>query len=258
MALRRRQDPAGALRRRYRPISLAEIPMALRRAALIGEDVRFYQHHGIDYVEMRRALGYPRDSFSWRSSRDRAELWHAIERSITHPGRIRGASTITQQLAKNLYLSPSRNPLRKIKEAVTAWRLEFWLPKDRILELYLNTSEMGKEIWGADAASESYFHLPARRMDEEEAASLAALLPFPRSSNPNYHPGRMVWRRNLILARMGGRPVIVPPDTASAIPVEPSPDTQPDTIQTSSPPDTIALLRVLPARSANRNQPCIR
>ena len=220
MALRRRQDPAGALRRRYHPVPLAEIPMTLRRAALIGEDVRFYQHRGIDYVEMRRAMGYPRDDYSWTSSRDRSDLWHAIERSVTHPGRIRGASTITQQLAKNLYLSPSRNPLRKVKEAVTAWRLEFWLPKDRILELYLDTSEMGKEIWGAEAASEAYFRTPARRMTEEESASLAALLPFPRSSNPDYRPGRMIWRRNLIVARMGGRPVVVPPDTGAIVPTD--------------------------------------
>ncbi|HEY4100523.1 MAG TPA: biosynthetic peptidoglycan transglycosylase [Gemmatimonadales bacterium] len=236
MALRRHQDPAGALHRRYHPVRLGGIPMALRRSALIGEDVRFYQHHGIDYVEMRRAMGYPRDSYSWMSSRDRSDLWHAIERSVTHPGRIRGASTITQQLAKNLYLSPSRNPLRKVKEAVTAWRLEFWLPKDRILELYLDTSEMGKEIWGADAASEAYYRIPALRMTREESASLAALLPFPRSSNPDYRPGRMIWRRNLILARMGGRPAIILPDSVSRVPVDADTTASVDSVATAVPP----------------------
>ena len=95
--------------------------MAMRRTALIGEDSRFYSHHGVDFVEMRHAMGYARDSFAWTSSRDRGDLWRAITNSTAHPRTVRGASTITQQLAKNLYLSPSRNPLRKLKEAFTAW-----------------------------------------------------------------------------------------------------------------------------------------
>ena len=77
---------------------------------------------------------------------------------------MRGASTITQQLAKNLYLSPSRNPLRKLKEAVTAWRLEYWLGKDRILELYLNVVELGPEVWGVEAGSRKYFGRSARQL----------------------------------------------------------------------------------------------
>ena len=118
---------------------------------------------------------------------------------------MRGASTITQQLAKNLCLSPSRNPFRKIKEAVTAWRLEIWLPKDRILGLYLNTAEMGDEIWGVEAASQAYFRASAKELSMEQAATLAGLLPFHRSSTPYYHHWLMVWRKNLILDRMMGR-----------------------------------------------------
>lgn len=180
---------------------------------MIGEDSRFYDHHGIDYMEMRHAIGYPRDSFAWTSRRDRGNMWRAIGSTIAHPGRLRGASTITQQLAKNLYLSPSRNPLRKLKEAVTAWRLELWLPKDRILELYLNTVELGEEVWGAEAASQAYFRIPARSLSTEQAATLAATLPFPRSSNLYYRPARMLWRKDLILERMQGKPVVVPVDS---------------------------------------------
>jgi monofunctional biosynthetic peptidoglycan transglycosylase len=202
MAMRRHQDPVAALQRQYRPMPLNRIAPALKRGTMIGEDIRFYQHHGIDYVELRRALGYPRDLFRWSSGEDRGDLLHALWHSALHPGQVRGASTMTQQLAKNLYLSPSRNPLRKIKEAVTAWRLEMWLPKDRIMELYLNSVEMGPEIWGAEAASQRYFGVAARSLSDVQAATLAALLPFPRSSNPYYHPARMEWRREMILGRM--------------------------------------------------------
>lgn len=213
MAIRRREDPRAVASRRYQPVPLDRIAPAMRRAALIGEDSRFYDHGGIDYIELRHAIGYPRDSFAWTNSRDRADLWHAITGTLAHPERVRGASTITQQLAKNLYLSPTRSPLRKLKEAVTAWRLELWLPKDRILELYLNTVELGREIWGVEAASQAYFHESARALSTDQAATIAAILPFPRSSNPNYHPGRMIWRKNLILERMQGKPVAVPVDT---------------------------------------------
>jgi monofunctional biosynthetic peptidoglycan transglycosylase len=202
MVMRRHQDPVAAEHRRYQPVPLRAIAPDMRRAAMIGEDIRFYQHHGIDYIEVRRAMGYPRDSFAWTSSRDRGDLWRAMVHSVEHPEAVRGASTITQQLAKNLYLSPTRNPLRKLKEAVTAWRLELWLPKDRILELYLNTVEMGNELWGVQAGSEAYFHVSARALTAEQAATLAALLPFPRSSNPDYRPARMEWRRDFILRRM--------------------------------------------------------
>ena len=232
MAMRRDADPTAAEQRRYDPIPLADIAPVMRRAAMIGEDNRFYEHGGFDLVEMRKAVGYPRDSFALGNARDRGDLVRAVRRSWSKRGSVRGASTITQQLAKNLYLSPSRNPLRKLKEAVTAWRLEFWLSKDRILELYLNTAEMGDELWGVEAASQRYFRRSASRLSADQAATLAALLPFPRSSNPNYRPGRMNWRRDLILRRLRGEQVEVPMvepeapvDIPSPIPVPAVPDT---------------------------------
>ena len=211
--------------RRYRPIPLDAMAPALKEAAITGEDARFYTHAGIDYQEVRHALGYRRERFAWDSSRDRAELWRVAARTWDRRDALRGASTITQQVAKNLYLSPSRNPLRKLKEAVTAYRLERVLDKRRILELYLNIAELGKGIWGVEAASRRYFNVSARRLTETQAAALAATLPFPLTSNPAYRPNRMRRRQDLILRRMRGERVEVPR-------VEEEPLVQPgDTIQ---------------------------
>jgi monofunctional glycosyltransferase len=210
---------------RYRPVPLDSIAPALREAATTGEDARFWAHNGIDYLEMRRALGYGRSRFAWDSSQDREEMWRVMGRTWGRRGTVRGASTITQQVAKNLYLSPSRNPLRKLKEAVTAYRLELALGKPRILELYLNIAELGQGIWGVEAASRRYFNLPARRLTDTQAAALAATLPFPLLSNPAYRPNRMRRRQDLILRRMRGERVEVPR-------VEEEPIIQPgDTIQ---------------------------
>jgi monofunctional biosynthetic peptidoglycan transglycosylase len=198
---------------------------AVREAATTGEDARFWTHGGIDYQEVRHALGYRRGRFAWDSARDREELRRVLGKSWARRDALRGASTITQQVAKNLYLSPSRNPLRKLKEAVTAWRLELALGKPRILALYLNIAELGEGIWGVEAASQRYFNASARRLTETQAAALAATLPFPLRSNPAYRPNRMRRRQDLILRRMRGERIEVPR-------VEEEPLIQPgDTIQ---------------------------
>lgn len=220
MALRRLSDDAE---RAYRPVPLAAISPAIQRAVMIGEDHRFYEHHGIDWIAMRRAVGYPRDLFAWESARDRTQLLRALSRSLRHPGRIRGASTITQQLAKNLYLSPSRNPFRKLKEAVIAYRLEAALGKDRILELYLNVAELGDNVWGVEAAARRYFGRSAATVNAVQAAALAGTLPHPRTSNPGYRPGRMRWRQRLILGRMEA-PAVNPPVEAASPASDSSPD----------------------------------
>jgi monofunctional biosynthetic peptidoglycan transglycosylase len=135
----------------------------LKRAVLVAEDIRFFSHHGFEVAELRSA----------------------VERAIETGAAPRGASTITQQLAKNLWLSPSRDPVRKLKEAVLTWQLERTLPKRRILELYLNVAEFGPGIYGAEAASRRYFGKPASALGEDEAAQLAAALPMPS----RWHPG---------------------------------------------------------------------
>jgi len=185
-----------------RPTDLRDISPVLQRMVIIGEDSRFRTHHGIDPVEIADALGAD-------GGRGFAATLAAAWR---HRDRLRGASTITQQLAKNLYLSSSRNPLRKIKEAATALRLELALPKDRILELYLSVAEWGPGIWGVDAASRAYFGVPPSRLSEEQAAELAATLPHPRTSNPTFRPEATLARRDLILARYHGVEVYIPPE----------------------------------------------
>src|SRR5438270_788227 len=183
------------------PTALRAISPMLQRMVIIGEDSRFRTHHGIDPAEIADALGADRGDGPVGTI---AAVWRNRE-------RLRGASTITQQLAKNLYLSSSRNPLRKLKEAVTALRLELALPKDRILELYLDTAEWGPGVWGADAASRAYFGVPPSRLDETQAAALAATLPHPRTSTPTVRPERMLAPRDLILARYYGVDVYIPP-----------------------------------------------
>ncbi len=194
----------------YEPAPLDSISPSLVQAVLIGEDNRFWTHPGIDFVEIRRALGYRRPAFSWTSPRDVVEVTRALGQAWGRREALRGASTITQQLAKNLYLSPSRNPLRKLKEAVTAFRLEGALSKRRILELYLNVVETGSGVWGAEAASERYFGRRASTLSRAQAAAIAGSLPFPLLSNPSYRPARMRWRQNLILRRMQGERIEIP------------------------------------------------
>jgi monofunctional biosynthetic peptidoglycan transglycosylase len=241
MAMRRGQADEDTPERRYQPVPIDQIARSMREAALVAEDHRFYLHGGVDYQAIREALGYRRDDFAWDDPKDRTELKRALGRAWERRDRIRGASTITQQLAKNLYLSPSRNPLRKVKEAVTAWRLEAALEKDRLLELYLNVVELGPEIWGVEAASQKYFRKSARRLTSSEAALLAATLPGPLRANPGYRVGRIRWRQQLILRRMMGEEIVVPRDEdaqtggraegqGDSVPAaEPVPEAPPDT-----------------------------
>ncbi|MGD0991105.1 MAG: biosynthetic peptidoglycan transglycosylase [Gemmatimonadales bacterium] len=224
MAMRERQlDAAGRSGAQlYDPVPADSMSPWLARAAIAGEDQAFYSHHGIDYRALREAIGYRRGSFAWGNARDRAELARALALAWKHRDRVRGASTITQQLAKNLYLSPSRNPLRKLKEAVVAYRLEAALDKPRILELYLNVAEFGPELWGAGAASRHYFGVPPSRLSIAQAALLAATLPRPLTSNPSFRPGYALARQQLILLKLGGQPVVIPPaDVEDTLPLPP-------------------------------------
>src|SRR5438132_6835595 len=219
-----------------RPTALKDITPVLQRMVIIGEDSRFRTHHGIDLSEIADALGADREG--------RRAFPRALVAAWRQRARVRGASTITQQLAKNLYLSSSRNPFRKVREAVTALRLEVALSKDRILELYLNVAEWGPGIWGVDAASRAYFGVPPSGLTEEQAAELVATLPHPRTSNPTFRPERTLERRNLILARYHGVEVYIPPeeegDTAVALPPVIVPPVDSLNVQLPMPVDTLA------------------
>jgi len=234
-AVMREQAVGGSRSARpaVRPTNLESISPVLQRMVIIAEDSRFRSHVGIDPAEIADALGMD----------DARGFWSAVGAAWRHRDRLRGASTITQQLAKNLYLSSSRNPIRKVKEAVTALRLELALSKDRILELYLNVAEWGPGIWGIDAASRAYFGVPASRLTEEQAAELAATLPHPRTSNPTFRPDRTLARRNLILARYRGVDVYIPPeeeiDTVLVVPPVLVPPTDTLNGQLPMPVDTL-------------------
>src|SRR2546427_2790697 len=234
-AMMREQAVGGSQSARpaVRPTNLESISPVLQRMVIIAEDSRFRSHVGIDLAEIADALGV-----------DAAHgFWSAVGAAWRHRDRLRGASTITQQLAKNLYLSSSRNPLRKVKEAVTALQLELALSKDRILELYLNVAEWGPGIWGVDAASRAYFAVPGSRLTEEQAAELAATLPHPRTSNPTFRPDRTLARRDLILARYRGVDVYIPPEEETdSLPIPlPAPVVAPalDSLRIDVPVDTL-------------------
>jgi monofunctional biosynthetic peptidoglycan transglycosylase len=214
----------------------------MQEAVIIGEDNGFFSHGGIDYLALAHALGYSRPTLDWDDPRQREELLAVLPQAWNRRDRLRGASTISQQLAKNLYLSPSRNPLRKLKEAVITWRLESALGKRRIMELYLNVVELGDGIFGVEAATRKYFDRGARELTREQAAALAGSLPFPLRSNPGYRPARMQWRQNLILRRLLGEQVEVPrveaddtpPSAADSVDTPEADTTATDTTATDS------------------------
>lgn len=168
------------LPRRMEWVPLSAVSEHLRHAVLVSEDGGFYRHRGVD----------------WESTRG------ALEEGIKKRRFARGGSTITQQVARNLYLSPSRNPLRKLKEMLIARRLEKELGKRRILEIYLNIAEWGRGIYGAQAAARAYFGKDASDLSPEEAAALAAALPSPRRYNPVGGTRFMESRKSAIVGRM--------------------------------------------------------
>ena len=164
----------------WRWVPYGRISPNLRRAVLVAEDNDFYEHEGVDVKAMREAFDR-----NWKRGK------------ITH-----GGSTITQQLAKNLYLSPSRNPLRKVREYFIARSLEKHLTKKRILELYLNVVELGERVYGAEAGARHYFGKSAASLTPREAALLAGALPNPRVMNPGRPNKRLQRRQAMILSRM--------------------------------------------------------
>jgi monofunctional biosynthetic peptidoglycan transglycosylase len=219
----------------YQFVPYGRISPFLRRAVLVAEDDQFYEHEGVDVEAMKEA--FERD---WKTKK------------LSH-----GGSTITQQLAKNLYLSPSRNPLRKVKEYLIARSLEKHLTKKRILELYLNVVEMGERVYGAEAAARHYFKTPASGLSASQAALLAGCLPNPRIMSPAAPNKRLRFRQRMILSRMRRwgylfekevltekKPVAAP---------EPAPAT--DTTTTTAPPATDTDLTPPPTETPTEPPP---
>jgi monofunctional biosynthetic peptidoglycan transglycosylase len=164
-------------------LPLREIPKDAVNAVIVAEDGTFWSHHGFDWYELRESVG----------------------RDIEEGRAVRGASTITQQLVKNLYLSPSKNPLRKMKEWILTWWMERKLSKSRILEIYLNVIEWGNGVYGIEAAAQYHFGKTARLLTRDEAARLAAIIPDPRDHMAGSDSQYVIRRSAMILDRMGAR-----------------------------------------------------
>jgi monofunctional biosynthetic peptidoglycan transglycosylase len=179
-------------RRLHRWVAYGRISRDLKRAVLVAEDDAFWQHEGVDFEQMQESL-----ETDWARGRF-----------------VRGGSTITQQLAKNLYLTPSKNPLRKLRELIIARRLEAELKKSRILEIYLNVIEWGDGVYGVEAASRTYFASAASELGPSESALLAASIVNPRRINPARPTAALSRRQQIILRRMGA---VTPPEASAQL-----------------------------------------
>lgn len=186
-------------------VSYARISYHLKDAVRVAEDGLFWKHDGVDYQQVKES----------------------IEVNLERGEFARGASTITQQLAKNLFLSPSKNPVRKLRELLIARRLEAELTKQRILEIYLNVIEWGDGLYGAEAAARTYFGKSAAALSAEESAMLAAVIINPRLHDAGHPTGKLRRRQRMILSRMGwvAPPPVIPDasDPPEIVPVAPLP-----------------------------------
>ena len=202
-------------------VPYSRISQNLKRAVLVAEDDAFWDHEGVDMEQLKIS----------------------IQSDLEGGKAVRGGSTITQQLAKNLYLSPSRNPVRKLRELIIARRLEAELPKSRIFEIYLNVIEWGDGIWGAEAAARTYFGSSAASLSPDQAALLAGAIINPRVYSPAHPNARLLRRQRIIRARMGGyappvaAPVSLP--AAEAPPEEAPPAEFDGAVPQPSAPDTV-------------------
>ena len=191
-------------------VPLSKVSPYLIKAVIIAEDDKFWSHHGFDLDAIQKAL----------------------EKDIQKGSFAFGGSTISQQLAKNLYLTPSKNPVRKLREAVITWRMERTLTKRRILEIYLNVAEWGNGVFGIEAASFHHYGKPARLLSAEEAARLAAVLPNPRKYAVNSDSRYVQKRARIIYDIMVRRGIVIPEyDEAVKLAAEEGGETTPESAE---------------------------
>lgn len=180
--LQRRENKWPALK--WQPVPIKKISKNMIKAVVVAEDSRFYSHKGFDPKAFEEVM--------------RANL---SERKFRH-----GGSTISQQTAKNVFLTPSRNPLRKWHELVLTFWMEMRLEKKRIMELYLNVAEFGKGIYGVEAAAKYYWGIPASRLSMAQSVELAATLPAPKSHNPKTRTRFFSKRKKKLLRQLAQFP----------------------------------------------------
>jgi monofunctional biosynthetic peptidoglycan transglycosylase len=201
------------------------VPQHVIDAVIVAEDGTFFEHGGIDWFEVQES----------------------IEKNLEEGRAARGASTITQQLAKNLYLSTSKDPVRKIKEVIITLLLERTLNKRRILEIYLNIIEWGRGIFGIEAAARSFFGKSAAGLTLEEGARLAAVIPSPLLHRPDADTRYVIRRKGIVLARMAARSRIPATPTEEDQPQQaPQTDTLTQQRPAGIPEDTAAMKAIQP------------
>jgi len=178
-AILQKENPDFRLQ--YKWVPYQQISRNLKRAIIASEDANFSEHEGIDWEALQKAY----------------------EKNIRKGKVVSGGSTITQQLAKNLFLSGDRSYVRKAQEFVITYMLEFWMSKERIFEIYLNVVEWGEGVFGAEAAARHYYGTTAAKLSASQAARLAVMLPNPRFYDKHRGSGYLAGRTGLILRRMG-------------------------------------------------------
>jgi len=176
-----RSQHAGWPSLRWYPVTMENIPQHMARAVIVAEDSRFYQHKGFDQLAIR----------------------HAMEYNLSKGSFAYGASTISQQTIKNFLLNPSKNPLRKLHEAILTYSMEHNVGKKRILEMYLNIAEFGRGIYGVNAAAKFYFSKSVSAINMDEAVELAATLPSPIKNNPRTRTKQFLRHRDKIRSHLG-------------------------------------------------------
>jgi len=194
MALADAKTPGVKMQRQWVPY--ARISDNLKRAVITSEDARFAEHEGVDWDAVSKA-------YESNEKVGNEKAVNAKQKTRRVAARIHGGSTITQQLAKNLFLSGERSYLRKAQELVITYMLEFWMTKQRILEIYLNVIEWGNGVFGAEAAARHYFGVPAAQLEPSQAAELAVMPPNPRFYD-THRGSSYLARRSEVIARWMG------------------------------------------------------
>jgi monofunctional biosynthetic peptidoglycan transglycosylase len=179
LSVLRDKNPDARLKHKWVPYN--RISNNLKRAIIAAEDSNFSGHEGVDWEAMQKA---------WEKNTKKGKV-------------VAGGSTITQQLAKNLFLSGERSYLRKAQEVAITYMLEYWMDKERIFEIYLNVVEWGTGVFGAEAAAQHYYGISAAQLSASQAARLAVMLPKPRFYDKNRGSSYLARRTSLILRRMG-------------------------------------------------------
>ncbi|WP_076593391.1 monofunctional biosynthetic peptidoglycan transglycosylase [Herminiimonas arsenitoxidans] len=178
LSILQEKNPKAQLKQKWIPYN--RISNNLKRAIIASEDSNFSEHEGVDWDALQKAY----------------------EKNIKKGKVVAGGSTITQQLAKNLFLSGDRSYIRKGQEVIITYMLEYWMDKERIFEIYLNVVEWGVGIFGAEAAAQHYFGVSAAQLGAAQAARLAVMLPNPRYYDAHRSTGYLARRTDLILRRM--------------------------------------------------------